>query len=100
MSKEKSRVEKERNQLHKEIDRLQIKLFESHDIIRVYKKKYLNAEHVQFKSNEPIKQTESDQISPVFAPAEVPSATNKTKKFTRMPNSAMFTDDVDPTWQA
>ena len=46
LSKEKSRVEKERNQLHKEVDRLQIKLFESHDIIRIYKKKYLNAEHV------------------------------------------------------
>lgn len=100
LSKEKSRVEEERDQLHEEVDRLQTKLSESHDTIRVYKKKYLDAEHAQLNSDEPIKQAGSGQASPALAPAEVPSVINKTKKFTRMPDSAMFTNGVDPTWQA
>ena len=68
-----------------------------YNIIRDYKRKYLDASQQQLNvSYSTVKQAESKSFSSV----KVFSATRKKNKITRISDSAMFINDDDPTWNA
>ena len=95
MSQKKVDLEQKRDLLKADNVQLENNLIECHNIIRDYKRKYLDASQQQLNvSYSTVKQAESES----FSLAEVSSATRKKNKITRILDSAMFTNDDDPTW--
>ena len=97
MSQKKVDLKQERDLLKADNVQLENNLMKCHNIIRDYKRKYLDASQQQL--NVPystVKQAKSES----FSLAEVLSVTRKKDKITRISNSAMFTNNDDLTWDA